>query len=127
MSRFANPRLTGRFVLGPCACEGTPHDEDWMLLRTELGTMELAELGDDPTGKLRLMIAEWNLHDDDGRTAPIDDDHVRRLFADNYEALDAWLKANVKVTALPNAFGAPSRNGSRESASPDSPTILPRP
>ena len=118
MSRFANPRSTGRFVLGPCACPGTPHDEDVMVLRTELGTLELVELDDaDAAGALRILLVDWNLLDDDGTPAPIDDDHLRRLYTDSFEALNGWVSANVRVAAIPKAPGGRSRSGSRSIAS----------
>lgn len=118
MSRFANPTATERFVLGPCDCPGTPDAEDWMDLRTELGATDVIALEDgDPIARMKLLIVGWNLHGDDGAVAPIDGDYLGRLYADTFEKLNAWLTEHVRISTLPNASGAPSRNGSRGSAS----------
>lgn len=118
MSRFANPAATERFTLGPCDCDGKPHDEDWMDLRSELSGLELANLEElEPVDRMKLLIVRWNLVGDDGEVAPIDGDYLGRLYLDIFTALDSWLNEHLKVSTLPNAFGAPSRNGSRGSAS----------
>lgn len=118
MSRFANPTATKRFVLGPCDCPGTPHDEDWMDLRSELGAQDLVTLqGAVPTDRMKVFVVAWNLLGDDGELAPIDGEHLGRLYGDIIERLDAWTLENVRWGALPNASGAPSRNGTKASAS----------
>lgn len=123
MSRFADPKATKRFVLpGPCACPNQPHDEDWMEVRTQLGTADLLKIEDAGSGidRLEVMVVAWNLRDDDGSEAPVDRDHLERLYFDAalFKAFDAWTNEHVKVVALPNGSGAPSRNGSRVSAGP---------
>lgn len=118
MSRFANPAATERFVLGPCECEGTPHGEDWMDLRVELSGTDLAFLEEhEAVDRMKHLIVRWNLLGDDGEVAPIDGDYLGRLYLDTFTRLDAWLSAHVKGAPLPNGSGAPSRNGSRGSAS----------
>jgi hypothetical protein len=118
MSRFANPTATERFVLGPCECAGKPHDDDWMDLRTELGATDVIALEEgDAIARMKLLITGWNLHGDDGQVAPIDGDYLGRLYADTFETLNVWLTDHVRISTLPNASGAPSRNGSKGSAS----------
>lgn len=121
MSRFANPNSTKRYVIpGPCACPGQPHDEDWIDCRTEVGAIEV--LGG-PTDRLLALIAGWNLLDYDGSDAPVDAAHLERLFADVFEHFNAWVSKNLRVKArLPNTSSGPSRNGTKETASP-TPTI----
>lgn len=118
MSRFANPAATERFVLGPCECPGTPHDEDWMALRSELGADDMVKLEqDEPYERMKLLVRGWNLLGDDGQVAPITDEYLGRLYLDMFPAINAWLTANAKTSSLPNASGALSQHGSRGSAS----------
>ena len=119
MSRFADPKATARLVLGECQCPGTPHEEDWVDLRSELGAQDVLAMA---TGNsldiLELLVVEWNLLDNDGSRAPVDREHIERLYADTFSDLDAFIEGHVRLaTSLPNASGAPSRNGSRGSAS----------
>lgn len=120
MSRFANPAATKRLVLdGGCQCPGTPHEEDWMRLRTELGAAEVVRLaGGDSVAAMELLVVEWNLLDNDGQPAPLDREHFGGLYADNFSALDGWIEANVRVSALPNASAARSPKPSEASGSP---------
>lgn len=106
---FANPNRTGRFHLSP----GT-----WIELRTELGALEVSALDEtaDPARRMRMLIVAWNLQED-GAPAPIDDDHLRRIYLDAFEPLDAWLASNVRVTALPKVSSGRSRSGLRAAAS----------
>lgn len=118
MSRFANPEATERLTLGPCVCPGTPHDEDWMDLRSEFGAEDVLKIARmDSLDVLGLLIVRWNLFDNDGSTAPVDRKHINLIFADTFNLLDSWVTKHVRVTTVPNASGAPSRNGSRGSAS----------
>lgn len=120
MSRFANPKATGRFVLpGPCACPGQPHDEDWMDLRTELGTADIiAMLGTSAVEDLALLTVGWNLLDDDGSPAPVDREHIDRLYGDEafFNAFREWSGKHIRNKPLPNGSSVPSRNGSRGNA-----------
>lgn len=120
MSRFANPTATGRFVLpGGCQCVGSPHEEDWMDLRTQLGTSDIIALeGVDTVGQVAHLLTGWNLLDDDGTEAPLDHEHIGRLFAESVAPLREWIAENVSALPLPNVSGAHSANGSRASASP---------
>jgi hypothetical protein len=109
---FADPKATGRFVLGDCRCDGKPHDEDYMDIRTDLSGEDLANLEGARGGeKLRLLVVGWNLN------VPLEDAPFDRMYLDVFERLNIWLDENAKVAALPNGSGAPSRNGSRASAS----------
>lgn len=83
-----------------------------MLLRTELGAVELAEFAASPGARrLQMLTVEWNLRDDDGDLAPLDEDHFRRLYTESFDSLNDWLSENMRTETLPNASGAPSRNG----------------
>lgn len=118
MSRFADPKATARMVLGPCACPGTPHEEDWMELRSELGgddTLRLA--GGTSIDALEILVVRWNLLDDDGSEAPVDRDHLSRLFADNFASLNTFIEDHVRLATLPNASAARSRSTSGASGS----------
>lgn len=120
MSRFASKTATARFVLqGSCQCPNQPHDEDWIELRTELGTSDVLALDDmvTPVERLGYLATAWNLKDDDGADAPLDEEHIGALFQDTFEAFDVWFRANVRAMTLPKASAAPSRNGSRAAAS----------
>lgn len=118
MSRFANPNARDRLVLGACQCPGTPHDEDWMSLRTELGAEDALRIAQgNSIDALEVLVVDWNLLDDDGKVAPVDRDHMARLFSDAFEVLDGWIEAHVRLTALPNGSAARSRTTSRASGS----------
>lgn len=119
MSRFANREATKRFVLGPCACPGTPHTEDYMDIRTELSAADLVAMEKaEPIARMKLLVGSWNLIDAGDTIAPIDDDYLGRLYLEEFEKLNAWLDENAKVRALPNGSAAPSRASSRASGSP---------
>lgn len=120
MSRFADPEATGRLDLGACQCPGTPHSEgDWIELRTEIGAAELVRLQDgDSIDVLASLGVSWNLLDADGAKAPLDRDHIDRLFADTFGLLNDWTQKHVRQTTLPNGSAVRSRtstlaNGSR--------------
>lgn len=88
-----------------------------MDLRSELSGMDLATMEESgPADRMKLLIVGWNLRDEKGEVA-IDDDHLARLYLDIFERLNAWLDEHATVSSLPNGSGAPSRNGSRGSAS----------
>jgi hypothetical protein len=124
MSRFADPTVTARLDLGPCQCPGTPHASDYIEMRTELGARDvLAVATGDSLDALATLIVGWNLLDNDGTPAPVDRDHIDRLYADSFDALNGWIEGRVRVSSLPNGSGAPSADGSPESAYP-TPTIL---
>ena len=117
MSRFADRSATDRMSLGACQCPGTPHGDDWIEMRTELGMGDVLRMSEgDSIDTLALVITAWNLLDNDGWAAPLDRDHIERLYADSFERLDTWTTAHLRVATLPNANGAPSRNGSGASA-----------
>lgn len=117
MSRFANPKATERYSLGPCACDGTPHDEDWLDLRTQLSGIELATMQDaDIVSRMEILVAGWNLRDGEAE-AEIDRDHLARLSLPTLNAIGEWWSDRAESFALPNGSGVPSRNGSRGNAS----------
>ena len=120
MSRFADPTAVETVTLGPCECPGTPHDEDWMELRTELGAEDAITIaGGDSIAALEVLVVGWNLLDNDGTLAAVDRSHLARLFTDNFTPLNAWIEEHVRMTALPNRSAARSRitsvaSGSRQ-------------
>jgi len=118
VSRFADTNATKRFVLGPCDCDDSPHDEDWMDLRTQLSGFELIELqqAESIIPRLRAVIVEWNLLDGT-EAAPIDDAHLSRLSLPTLNRIGEWWSEIAAGFVLPNESGAPSPNGSRGSAS----------
>ena len=119
MSRFADPSAVGRLVLGACECPGTPHTEDWIELRTQLGAEDMVKLQDAGSfaDRILVLVVRWNLLDHDGSEAPVDEDHVARLFVDAFPGLDDWITEHVRTSTLPNGFAARSRNTSRASGS----------
>lgn len=117
MSRFANPDATERLVLGPCECPGTPHDEDWMDLRSELGTQDVLAIAEvNGLGAMEFLIVRWNLLDNDGTDAPVDRAHIERLYADAFDQFNTWIEGHVRVATLPNGSGVRSVTGSRANA-----------
>lgn len=119
MSRFADPTKFARLSVGPCECPGTPHPDDWMELRTELGAEGMAQLGmGNSIDALEALLIRWNFLDDDGSEAPIDRDHISNLFADNFTVLNGWIAKNVRYKTLPNGSAAPSPASSQASGSP---------
>ena len=130
MSRFADPKATDRLSLGPCQCPGTPHDEDWIELRTEVGAADLKRLAEgDSLDTLSTLAVSWNLLEDDGTKAPLDREHIDRLFADTFGLVDDWAwgpgkpgerdgtKAHLRLETLPNARAARSPSSSQASGS----------
>lgn len=117
VSRFADPNATDRLVLGPCACPGTPHGEDWMELRTQLGAEDLVQMERGGVASLEVLVVRWNLLDNDGSAAALDRDHFARLYLDVYPLLNEWTKQHVRTSTVPNASAAPSRASTRASGS----------
>jgi len=109
VSRFADLDAKARLVLGPCECPGTPHTEDWMDLRTELGAEDALTLaGGNSLDALAVLVVDWNLIDNDASVAPVDRDHLARLFTENFAALDGWIEQHVRLTPVPNRSAARS-------------------
>ena len=90
-----------------------------MDLRTELGTADIqAMLHTTTVEDLGRLIVRWNLLDDDGKEAPVDQEHIDRLYGDDefFTAFRDWGATNIRNKPLPNASGVPSLNGSRGNA-----------
>lgn len=116
MSRFADPTRSDRLVLGKCQCPGTPHDEDWMDIRTQVGAEEV--VSNDSIGLVARLTLRWNLLLSDGTVAPIDRDHVGLLFSDTFGKINDWANDHLVTTAdLPNASAVRSRATSRANGS----------
>jgi hypothetical protein len=120
MSRFADPTITERMPLGACQCPGTPHAEgDWIEMRTEVGAEELARLQEgDSVDLLSGLAVNWNLFDADGTKAPVDREHIDRLFGDTFGIVNDWTKKNLRLTTVPKGSSVRSptsgqANGSR--------------
>lgn len=81
-----------------------------MELRTELGAEDAVTIaGGSSIDALTVLVVAWNLLDNDGSTAPVDRDHLARLFTDNFTPLNGWIEAHVRMTAVPNRSAARSR------------------
>lgn len=118
MSRFADRSVTERYVLGPCECEGTPHAEDYLDLRTQLSGLELATMeGSGLVERLQVLVVGWNLIEG-GAIAPLDADHLERLSLPTLNRITAWWSERAEGFALPNGSAAPSRSSKRASGSP---------
>lgn len=87
-----------------------------MELRTELGAEDMTALAvGSSIDALERLLVRWNLLDADGTDAPVDRDHVARLFTENFDAFNKWTAKNVRYSSLPNVSAAPSRTSSRGS------------
>lgn len=123
MSRFADPNAVERLSFGACQCPGTPHDEDWIDLRTQLGGEDAERIArGGSVDALLLLVTAWNFLDADGSEAPIDRAHLAALFGDQYATLNEWVSEHVQFATLPNASAAPSPRTSRGSGSRSTPT-----
>lgn len=118
MSRFADPRVTEKLTLGPCACPGTPHEEDWLLLRTELGADDTLRIAmGSSLDAMEVLLVDWNLLDNDGSKAAVDREHISRLYADNFDALNDFTTKYARMSTLPKASAEPSADSSRGNGS----------
>ena len=125
MSRFADPRATRTVQLGPCECPGTPHDEDWAKVRSDLSATDLAVLlrldgmeQDEAVEALLPYIPEWNLLGDDGEVAPIDLASVSGLKRQTSALIGDTVAEVIKENlGLPNSPAAPSPASPRGSGS----------
>lgn len=126
MSRFASPTRTGTYTFpNGCQCPGSPHDNDVMELRTELGAIEMAQLevfatlgGAGGIKTVALLLVSWNLLDDDGKPAPATEQQVGLLWSDMFtDDLNEWIDEHVRMASLPNDSGGRSANGSSATAS----------
>lgn len=80
-----------------------------MDLRTELGAEDALALAQgNSIDALTVLVVAWNLLDHDGSSAPVDRDHLGRLYTDSFAALDGWIEKHVRLTALPNRSAARS-------------------
>lgn len=109
MSRFVDRTKVERVDLG---------DGDWVDLRTELSATEWTSLvAGDSAQALSVIVADWNLVDEDGdpvlRTPAV----MADLDVATFRIIDDWTGKHLQFPTLPNASGAPSRNGSKGSAS----------
>lgn len=89
-----------------------------MILRVELGAQDMNTLATASSiDALELLLVGWNLLDRDGTEAPIDRDHLERLFADNFPAFNKWMGQNIRYSTLPNGSAARSQTSTRASGS----------
>jgi hypothetical protein len=152
VSRFANPNRTDVLVLGPCKCpdrrlevkpfkgpdlrtrdRGTPHEQDEVVYRLELGAGEEERAGtygwsvtgwqyfDSAAARAKLVeigVVRWNLLGPDGEPMPVT---VRSAALLDDETLGLITAKLDEVTArgdpLPNGSGAPSVASTPVSAS----------
>lgn len=116
---FADPEASKPFVLGPCRCPGTPHEEDYIDLRCDLAAPQVGQLevAADGIDRLKFLILGWNMVDADAQPIPVDRDHIERMYLDIFRRINPWITKNVRTGSVPNGSSAPSRHGSRASAS----------
>jgi hypothetical protein len=89
-----------------------------MELRTELGVEDALRLAQGSSlDALEVLVVGWNLLDNDGELAPVDRDHLARLFSDSFDTLNGWIEEHVRLRALPNGSAARSRTSSGASGS----------
>ncbi|MFZ9979545.1 MAG: hypothetical protein ACO3HN_06335 [Opitutales bacterium] len=122
MSRFIDRTATVRYVLpGGCQCPGTPHTEDWIDFRSEIGIADIvaaSQTNGDALAGLERVISDWNLLLPSGDAAPVSRATIGDLFGENFEEMGAWIAEHIKARpTIPNGFGAHSVNGTRASAS----------
>lgn len=122
MSRFADTSATRTVDLGPCGCDGTPHESDWAKVRAELATPEIADLeaADRSTiaAEVSRFVVEWNLLGPDGQPWPPSPESLYALKPPTLAPIVAALGESMGASAiLPNASGARSASSSRASAS----------
>lgn len=135
MSNFADPSRVEVLPLGPCLCPGAPHERDEATYRLEIGGgarkrisaygwgITRGEWFDTSAAGNMLMvvgIASWNLVGAKGRAVPVTLDTVALLREDRRDLIEETLDRVLgeQPATLPNASGAPSRDGSEVSASP---------
>lgn len=95
-----------------------------MLLRTDLSGQDLLDLEEgEGAARLRILVKDWNLIGDDGKVAPLSDDYFRRLYLNEFQAINAWLDEHAKVSSVPKAPDAPSPSSLPESGS-QTPRVL---
>ena len=136
MSRFADPTAIETLSLGPCQCPGTPHEEDVVIYRTELGDGEETAAGaagwaatngkyfDWEAARSKLLatgVMRWNLLGPSGELMPVTPTAMALLDATTRAAIGAAIdtaQAKARGDPLPNASAARSPAGSRVSGSP---------
>lgn len=132
-SRFANPNRTDILPLGPCECPGTPHEQDEVIYRLELGAGEEERAGaygwaatgyeyfDSAAARAKLIeigVVRWNLLGPDGEPMPVNARSAALLDESTQTLIAAKLdEVTTRAAPLPNGSGARSRNGTRASAS----------
>jgi hypothetical protein len=133
VSRFADATKVKVVSLGACQCPGTPHSADEVVVRTELGYEARGLVGiagwvdsggvmfSPAASELRLVqlgVVEWNLFGNDGKPMRPTPQSIALLDEETIHALAAALDGAIATPPLPNDSGAPSADGSPESASP---------
>lgn len=137
MSNYVDPAATRPFVIGPCRCPGTPHAQDSADIVVRFGYGERATIrqvgrkgGLEALNMASILhgVKRWTLVLPDGSARPIDAVQVAMLDQPTVERLvsDEGLDAAWEDDPLPNDSGAPSPDGSQESAS-RTPKTPPRP
>jgi hypothetical protein len=131
VSRFVNKDSTRPVDLGPCQCPGKPHERDEAVVRSRLGYLEIAAISgansaedvadtfttDDSPFDGHPVIVSWNLHDENG---PVEATAIalKRLDAETLGPIVEAVNETIEASGQsPNGSGAPSANGSPESAS----------
>lgn len=143
VSRFADPNRTDVLVLGECQCPGTPHEQDEVVYRLELGAGEEERAGtygwsstgwayfDSAAARAKLVeigVVRWNLLGPDGEPMPVTARSATLLDEATLDLITKKLdevtgrdepdeKGKPKRKPPPNASGARSGRTSSASAS----------
>lgn len=130
MGRFVDAAKTRRVELGPCECPGTPHPEDFALVRAELSAHEISRFtGADAEDVAEIaagFIPSWNLLGNDGRPMPVAAAALLSMMPPTLNLLTDAIAASIAASVtLPNGSGDPSASGSpaSEPQSPAAPTL----
>lgn len=129
MGRFADATRTNRVELGPCECPGSPHPEDFALVRAELSAHEISRFtgadAEDVAEVAAGFIPSWNLLGNDGRPMPVTASALLSMMTPSLNLLTDAIAASIGASVtLPNGSGDPSPHGSpvSPSPSPEAPT-----
>jgi hypothetical protein len=137
MSRFADPTAVDSFDVA-CPCPGTPHEQDTITYRLELGAGEVDSAGTfgwqrglamagtayyDAAAAMsmliRICVVRWTFVDAQGapldvtvRSADLLPEAIREALREKVNAAQAW-----ENTPVPKASGEDSPSGTRAKAS----------
>lgn len=133
-SRFANPNRTDVLSLGSCQCPGTPHEQDEVVYRLELGAGEEERAGtygwsvtgwtyfDSAAARAKLVeigVVRWNLLGPEGEEMAVNAHNAALLDESTLDLITKKLDevTEAKERVLPKASVGPSGGTSRANGS----------